>query len=272
MPLLLHFEATDPLFIAATFGRGRGGGVYSWGKKRVNEGILTEDLRGEGRGFQMYSVVFESPFEWCTFCKLAWNHWRRTNNLTMFVIVDWRQVSWRTMPCQGGVGGSRNLFTDWKFCQICWRKNWLHKCQISASILGVLCINNRTTIACVFLFSWRSVGFFGFLFYGRAMTSSTMFSCYPYELNHLFTVAGSCSMFCCCCFLFPFAFCKSIVVPMQIEAIYSPGGGGGGSGGPMILWKFFPATAFVQDRRRRRRMRFIVCEMQLLIVVRWWYY
>ena len=33
-------------------------------------------------------------------------------------------------------------------------------------------------------------------------------------------------MFCCCCFLFPFAFCKSIVVPMQIEAIYSPGGGG----------------------------------------------
>lgn len=174
-----------------------------------------------GGGFQMYSVVFESPFEWCTFCKFAQNHWRRTNNLTMFVIVDWRQVSLRTShPCLKVVWGSRNLFTDWwKVCQICWRKNWPHHCQNSASMWGVLwvlIIIAQPLHFFVFLEVWWL--FWVLDCYGGAMNFSTMFSCYPYRLNHLFTVAGSCSMLCCCCLLFPFVFCKSNFQLLQIEA------------------------------------------------------
>lgn len=165
----------------------------------------------------MYSVVFESPFEWCTFSKLAWNHWRRTNNLTMFVIVDWRQVSLRTSPFKV-VWGSRNLFTDWKVCQICWRKNWLHYCQNSASMWGFMYFNNRTTIA--FCFLGGLLALFGFSWYGRApWFFSTMFSCHPYWLNHLFTVAGSCSMLCCCCLLFPFVFAITIFVFCKLGQI-----------------------------------------------------
>ena len=110
----------------------------------------------------MHLLPESKPFMSLESCIAHW-FWflRRTNNLTMFVIVNWRQVSWRTLPCQGGVGVTQPLYWLKSLPNVLsWRKNWMYhrkmahwnvSCNKSLGFLILIIIAQPLHVCFVFL-------------------------------------------------------------------------------------------------------------------------
>ena len=115
-------------------------------------------------GSVMHLLQKSNPFMSLESCIAHWCWFlRRTNNLTMFVIVNWRQVSWRTMtlPCQGGVGVTQPLYWLKSLPNVLsWRKNWMYhrkmahwnvSCNKSLGFLILIIIAQPLHVCSVFL-------------------------------------------------------------------------------------------------------------------------